>query len=190
MTQQQTDWVTIAEAATLLGIGERTVWRRIKSAGSDKLTTCHRVDGGHRVTLVQLAAPATAAKAAVAYQEHRTALEVTTSALVAAAQANVDQARQEVRHYKRLGTWAASAAACLAVTTALLYGTSRAQTAVADELRVRVAGIEQDKQRLVGQLDALQATATQAQNDRADASVNALVELLGGTPLARADVCD
>ena len=55
---------------------------------------------------------------------------------------------------------------------------------------VRVAGIEQDKQRLVGQLDALQTTATQAQNDRADASVNALVELLGGTPLARADVCD
>ena len=187
---QQTDWVTIDEAATLLGISARSVWRRIKATGSDKLTTCHRVDGGHRVTLVQLAAPATAAKAAVAYQEHRTALEVTTSALVDAAQANVEQARREVRQYKRLGTWTASAAVCLAVTTALLYGLSREQTAVAVELRARVEGIEQDKQRLVGQLDALQATATQAHNDRADASVNALVELLGGTPLARADVCD
>ena len=188
MTQQPTDWVTIAEAATLLGIAERTVWRRIKSTGSDKLTTCHRVDGGHRVTLVQLAAPATAAKAAVAYQEHRTALEVTTSALVSAAQANVDQARQEARHYKRLGTWAASAAACLAVTTALLYGTSRAQTAVADELRVRASGVEQDKQRLVVQLDALQATLNQVQDEQATANVDALIEVLGGTRMAHVDM--
>ena len=195
--QNESDWVTVVQAAKLLGCSKRTIWRRISPTYSepDRLHSTQQLCKGRRLTLIQLSAPATAASATVAFKEHMTqtdktttALESTTAIALQLAQDQVQQAKRLVRQLFYGGTLATVATLCLGVTAVFYYGTSQTQSAVATELRARVDGIEQDKQRLLGQVDTLQTQLDQAHDERANATVEALIEVLGGTHTAHPDM--
>ena len=121
--QNESDWVTVVQAAKLLGCSKRTIWRRISPTYTepDRLHSTQQLCKGRRLTLIQLSAPATAASATVAFKEHMTqtdktttALESTTAIALQLAQDQVQQAKRLVRQLFYGGTLATVATLCLA----------------------------------------------------------------------------
>lgn len=190
-TTSTTTWVTIDEAAALLGISGRQVQRR---AAGGQMRTQKREDGR---TLVEVPASDTASGVALQLHEQADAsrrladlVERSTAAALAQVEARLAEQAEGVRRWRRAAVvgWAAAGLAVAATAATVSWGVMASDARVAllaDRDAARSDAL--NARRELTTLQTAMIAADARESERAEQIADALLRALGGVPASDID---
>lgn len=193
-TTTSTTWVTIDEAAALLGISGRQVQRRV-AAG--QMQTLKREDGR---TLVEVPASDTASGVALQLHEQADAsrrladlVERSTAAALAQVEARLAEQADGVRRWRRAAVmgWAAAGLALAATAATVSWGVMASDaraTLLADRDAARSDALNARRQ--LTTLQTAMIAADDRESERAERTAEALIRALGGVPASDTDAAE